>query len=286
MSIDQPIPSGGETDSLIDARGICVSFGATEVLSNAGLTVSEGKVVTLVGPNGSGKTTLIRVLLGLLRPDAGRVWLRPGLTIGYVPQKLSIDPVLPLNVQRFLALARRPGRGSPGRGTMTQALAEVGAGHTIDLPLRTLSGGETRRVLLARALLGEPDLLVLDEPAQGVDLAGQAELYGLIGRIRHQRGLGVLLVSHDLHLVMAATDEVICLNHHVCCAGRPETVSRHPEYIALFGPAIAQSFAVYAHAHDHEHDAAGRVILAADDNGEGGAPEEADDNEEASGCDG
>ena len=261
-------PRGGETGSLVEVRGICVSFGAREVLSDAGLTVRRGEVVTLIGPNGSGKTTLIRVLLGLLRPDAGTVWRRPGLSIGYVPQRLSFDPVLPLSVGRFLALPRRPPPGS-----MEQALAEVGAGHTLDLPLQTLSGGETRRVLLARALLGEPDLLVLDEPVQGVDLTGQAELYGLIGRIRHERGLGVLLVSHDLHLVMAATDEVICLNHHVCCAGRPEMVSRHPEYIALFGPAIAQSFAVYAHTHDHEHDAAGRVIAAGD-------------NEEGSGRDG
>ncbi len=270
----QTAPTEGGTSSLVDARGICVSFDETEVLSDVGLTVSEGEVVTLVGPNGSGKTTLIRVLLGLLRPDAGTVWLRPGLSIGYVPQRLSVDPVLPLSVRRFLQLARRPRRGS-----MERALAEVGAGHTLDLPLQTLSGGETRRVLLARALLGEPDLLVLDEPVQGVDLTGQAELYGLIGRVRHERGLGVLLVSHDLHLVMAATDEVICLNHHVCCAGRPEMVSRHPEYIALFGPRIAETFAIYAHAHDHEHDAAGRVIAA-------GAPEEADGEEEGSVSDG
>ena len=269
-----PTPRGGETGSLVEVRGICVSFGGTEVLSDAGLTVSEGEVVTLIGPNGSGKTTLIRVLLGLLRPDAGTVWLRPGLSIGYVPQRLAVDPVLPLSVGRFLQLARRPRRGS-----MEGALAEVGAGHTLDLPLQTLSGGETRRVLLARALLGEPDLLVLDEPVQGVDLTGQAELYGLIGRVRHERGLGVLLVSHDLHLVMAATDEVICLNHHVCCAGRPEMVSRHPEYIALFGPRIAETFAIYAHAHDHEHDAAGRVIAA-------GANEEADGEEEGSVSDG
>ena len=275
-ALAQPAPRGG---SLVEARGIYLSFGATEVLSDAGLTVSEGEVVTLIGPNGAGKTTLIRVLLGLLRPDAGTVWLRPDLSIGYVPQNLSVDPVLPLSVGRFLDLARRPRRGS-----MEQALAEVGAGHTLDLPLQTLSGGETRRVLLARALLGEPDLLVLDEPVQGVDLAGQAELYGLIGRIRHERRLGVLLVSHDLHLVMAATDEVICLNHHVCCAGRPETVSRHPEYIALFGPAIAQSFAVYAHAHDHEHDAAGRVIAAVGP--EESDPKEAGADEKGSGRDG
>ena len=270
----QLTPRGGESGSLVEVRGICVSFDGTEVLSDVGLTVRRGEVVTLVGPNGSGKTTLIRVLLGLLRPDAGTVWLRPGLSIGYVPQRLSVDPVLPLSVRRFLQLARRPRRGS-----MERALAEVGAGHTLDLPLQTLSGGETRRVLLARALLGEPDLLVLDEPVQGVDLTGQAELYGLIGRVRHERGLGVLLVSHDLHLVMAATDEVICLNHHVCCAGRPEMVSRHPEYIALFGPRIAETFAIYAHAHDHEHDAAGRVIAA-------GAPEEADGEEEGSVSDG
>lgn len=245
---------------LAQAKGIRVSFGGPQVLADVDLTVSRGEVVSLVGPNGSGKTTLVRTLLGLVRPDAGTVWLRPGIRIGYMPQRLFLEPVLPLTVRRFLELARRC---EPSR--IERILDEVGAKHAIDYPLQTLSGGETQRVLLARALLREPDLLVLDEPVQGVDLTGQAELYGLIGRIRFERDCGVLLVSHDLNLVMAATDEVICLNHHVCCAGRPETVSRHPEYIALFGPHIARSVAVYTHDHDHVHDLSGRVVSAPSD---------------------
>ena len=252
--------TGADAALLARARGIRVSFGGPQVLADVDLTVSRGEVVSLVGPNGSGKTTLLRALLGLIRPDAGTVWLRPGIRVGYMPQRLTVEPVLPLSVRRFLELARRC---SPAR--IERVLDEVGAKHAVDYPLQTLSGGELQRVLLARALVREPDLLVLDEPVQGVDLSGQAELYGLIGRIRLERTCGVLMVSHDLNLVMAATDEVICLNHHVCCAGRPETVSRHPEYIALFGPQIARSLAVYAHDHDHVHDLSGRVVPAGPD---------------------
>ncbi len=240
---------------LAEASGIDVSFAGTQVLSDVAIRVRSGEIVTLIGPNGSGKTTLIRVLLGLVKPDAGEVKFRPGIRIGYMPQHLSLDPVVPLTVNRFLQLDRR-------RDTqeIEQHLAEVGARHAGNLPLQSLSGGELRRVLLARALLRGPDLLVLDEPVQGVDLAGQAELYELISQIRHQRSCGVLMVSHDLHLVMAQTDEVVCLNHHVCCAGHPEAVSRNPEYIALFGPRIASTVAIYSHSHDHSHDVAGAVV--------------------------
>jgi zinc transport system ATP-binding protein len=201
--------------------------------------------VTLVGPNGAGKTTLLRILLGLQRPSAGSAWRRPGLRIGYLPQRLAIDETLPLTVRRLLALA-----GPAGKERIDAALAEVGAKPLASMPVQALSGGELQRVLLARALLREPDLLVLDEPVQGVDVTGQGELYALIRHIRDRRGCGVLLVSHDLHLVMAASDEVVCLNRHVCCSGHPETVTRHPAYRALFGDAIA----VYAHHHDHVHD--------------------------------
>ncbi len=240
---------------LAEASGIDVSFAGTQVLSNVDIRVRQGEVVTLIGPNGSGKTTLIRVLLGLVKPDAGDVKFRPGIRIGYMPQHLTLDPVVPLTVNRFLQLDHRRRAQE-----IEQNLAEVGARHAGNLPLQSLSGGELRRVLLARALLRSPDLLVLDEPVQGVDLAGQAELYELISLIRHQRRCGVLMVSHDLHLVMAATDQVVCLNHHVCCAGHPEAVSRNPEYIALFGPRIAESVAVYSHRHDHSHDVAGAVV--------------------------
>jgi zinc transport system ATP-binding protein len=237
---------------LVALAGVSLAFGRRAALSDVSLAVAPGEIVTIIGPNGAGKTTLLRVVLGLQRPDAGRVDRRPGLRVGYLPQRLAIDETLPLTVKRFLALA--PG----ARKTLPAALAEVGAAHTLELPVQTLSGGELQRVLLARALLREPELLVLDEPAQGVDIAGQGELFALVRRIRDERNCGVLLVSHDLHLVMAATDRVVCLNHHVCCSGHPEAVTRDPAYRALFGAAI-DGFALYAHHHDHRHDAAEEV---------------------------
>jgi zinc transport system ATP-binding protein len=238
--------------ALIEARGVGVRIGRHELLSHVDLDLQAGEIVSVIGPNGAGKTTLLRVLLGVLEPTSGRVVRRPGLTVGYVPQRLQLDPTLPLDVRRFLALGR-------GRDPAA-ALAEVGAGHLERALMAELSGGEFQRVTLARALAREPDLLLLDEPAQGVDFAGQLELYGLIEKVRDRHGCGVLLVSHDLHPVMAATDRVVCLNRHVCCAGQPEAVSRHPEYLALFGARAVAGLAVYSHAHDHHHDLAGAVV--------------------------
>ena len=243
---------------LIEASGIGVAFGGRAVLNDVGIAVPSGGIVTLIGPNGAGKTTLVRVMLGLQRPDRGKVARRPGLTVGYMPQSLEPNPSLPMTVGRFMAISVP--RVHAEKGKRMAALDEVGAAHIHDSPLAGISGGELRRVMLARALLRNPDLLVLDEPAQGVDIGGQADLYRLIGRIRDDRGCGVLMVSHDLHLVMAATDHVICLNHHVCCAGHPETVSRDPAFITIFGERAAVNFAVYHHHHDHGHDADGKVV--------------------------
>ena len=265
-----PPPSGetpgetpGETlgETLISVSGLGVALGGKPVLSGIDLTVRRGEVVTLIGPNGAGKSTLVRVILGLLAPTRGSVRRAPGLRIGYLPQSFAVDPILPLTVDRFLALPH----SSPPESRRA-ALAEVGAAGLGGRNLEDLSGGEFRRVLLARALLRAPDLLVLDEPAQGVDFGGQIALYELIGGLRGRRGVGVLMVSHDLHLVMAATDRVICLNHHVCCSGAPEAVSRNPEYIALFGP-LARGLAVYTH--DHEHDLHGEVVPAEGAHGDG-----------------
>jgi zinc transport system ATP-binding protein len=252
--------------TLIAAEGLEVRFGATRVLTQVALTVNEGEVVTLIGPNGAGKSTLVRAVLGLIAPSAGQVWRRPGLRIGYVPQRMVIDPVLPLTVGRFLSLARAG--ATPKAGSATQigaALERVAAAALIEESIHDLSGGEFQRVLLARALMRDPELLVLDEPVQGVDFAGQVALYDLIGRLRARLGLGVLMVSHDLHVVMAATDRVVCLNHHVCCSGAPEAVSRNPEYTALFGAAAARGLAIYSHHHDHEHDLKGEVVRAGED---------------------
>lgn len=245
-------------EALIEARGIDVSFAGRPVLIAGEARVGAGEIVTLIGPNGAGKTTMARVMLGLLRADRGEVKRRESLRIGYMPQRLNIDPALPISVKRFLSLGLS--RADIGHGLRHAVLKETGVDHVADSPIQKISGGEMQRVLLARALLRSPDLLVLDEPVQGVDINGQAELYALIRNIRDQRGCGVLMVSHDLHMVMAATDHVICLNQHVCCAGHPETVSRHPEFVALFGESVAAELSIYHHDHDHEHDVHGNVI--------------------------
>ncbi|MCB1877747.1 MAG: ATP-binding cassette domain-containing protein, partial [Chromatiales bacterium] len=204
---------------------------------------------------GAGKSTLVRVLLGLLPADRGSVWRRPKLRIGYSPQHVHRDPTLPMTVGRFLTL----GSGRLPQKALEAALDEVGAKSILQHQIAGISGGELHRVLLARALLREPDLLVLDEPLAGVDVNGQSELYRLIGEIRDRHGCGVLLVSHDLYVVMGATDRVVCLDGHVCCTGRPETVATHPEFVSLFGNQVADSLALYIHHHDHEHSLGGRV---------------------------
>ncbi len=226
-----------------------------DILVDVDLTVYPARIVTLIGPNGAGKTTLVRALLGLIRHQGGSLKLARGLKIGYMPQRLRIDPIVPVTVERFLTLNNR----IPGID-VHQALQEVGAGHLARASVQVISGGEFQRVLLARALLRKPDLLVLDEPAQGVDVAGQGELYRLIGALRDRYGCAVLMISQDLHLVMEAADLIICLNHHVCCTGRPEAVSRHPEYLKLFGAVRPGGLAVYTHHHDHQHGLHGEVV--------------------------
>ena len=248
----------GAQGFLAQARAVSVAFGRHVAVDRVDLAVAPGEIVTLIGPNGSGKTTLVKAILGLERQSAGEIWRRPGLQIGYMPQRLHIDPTLPLTVRRFLSLW---GKTSPS--TIAGALQDVGAAGLLASPMHGLSGGELQRVLLARALLRNPDLLVLDEPVQGVDVQGQGELYALIERIRDERGCGVLLVSHDLHLVMARTDTVVCMNRHVCCSGHPRAVSQHPAFRALFGPTAA-AFGIYQHAHNHAHDAHGDVVPAAE----------------------
>ncbi len=232
-----------------------LAFNGQPALENINLQLAAGEIVTLVGPNGAGKSTLVRLLLGLIRPDSGSVWRAPKLRIGYMPQKLAVHATLPLTVKRFLQLV--PGVKA---ADIKNALQETGALKVYHRPLQRISGGELQRVLLARALLRKPQLLVLDEPVQGVDVNGQLELYNLVGRLRDRYGCGVLMVSHDLHLVMRATDRVLCLNRHLCCTGKPEQVSHHPAFIALFGDQAAKDLAVYHHAHDHEHDLHGCVL--------------------------
>jgi zinc transport system ATP-binding protein len=247
-------------DILVKVDDLSVRRGDQFSLSHVSLAVKPREIITIVGPNGAGKSTLLRTMMGLIRPESGVIIRKPGLKIGYLPQTLTIDPVLPLSVRRFLSLGV-----NVSKGTRQALMEEVGVPHLIDRPMDVLSGGELRRVLLARALLRDPDLLVLDEPVQGVDVSGQVEIYDLIARLRDEHGFGVIMVSHDLHLVMSATDHVVCLNQHVCCDGTPEAVQAHPEYVALFGDRVAAGLALYAHHHDHDHDAHGNVIPGSGD---------------------
>ncbi|MFP6690785.1 MAG: zinc ABC transporter ATP-binding protein ZnuC, partial [Alphaproteobacteria bacterium] len=241
--------------SLITVAGLGVRLAGHSILSGVDLELSGGEIVSLIGPNGAGKTTLIRAMLGLVPHQQGRVNKAPDLVIGYMPQRLTLDPVLPLPVRRFLRMAAKAKRAE-----ILNVLGEAGVPQLLEAQLQTLSGGEFQRVLLARALLRDPDLLVLDEPAQQVDFQGQIDMFELIEDVRRTRGCGVLVVSHDLHMVMRATDRVLCLNGHICCSGAPEAVSTHPEYVALFGPRAAESVALYHHHHRHAHDLAGEVL--------------------------
>ena len=244
------------SDTLVTLNKVDLRYGDTQVLAGVDLVLARGRVTTLIGPNGAGKTCLAKIVLGLIRPSHGEVVRAKDLRIGYMPQHIRIDDTLPLTVDRFLAL----GAKSRTRGRR-DALARTGVAHLRQRTVQQLSGGEWQRVLLARALLREPDLLVLDEPAQGVDVAGQNALYGLLAEVREELGCAILLISHDLHLVMAATDEVVCLHQHVCCSGTPEAVSRDPAYRSLFaGTHVpAENLAIYTHEHDHDHDLHGDV---------------------------
>jgi len=242
------LPDGGSGMSLIAARHASVRFGGTEVLHDISLRVDAAEIVTIVGPNGSGKSTLLRALLGITPLAAGRVSRRPGLRIGYVPQRLQIDRTLPMTARRFLSL---PIRQTPVASAA--ALARVGVPEVAERQMTDLSGGQFQRVLLARALLTEPDLLILDEPTQGLDQPGEAAFYRLIEELRRDTGCAVLMVSHDLHVVMSASDRVICLNGHICCEGTPHVVSNAPEYRALFGLGTQGALALYQHVHDHDH---------------------------------
>ncbi|ASG63234.1 TPA: zinc ABC transporter ATP-binding protein ZnuC [Kluyvera georgiana] len=242
--------------NLVSLENVSVSFGQRRVLSDISLNLKPGRILTLLGPNGAGKSTLVRVVLGLVAPSEGVVVREKQLRIGYVPQKVYLDATLPLTVKRFLRL-----HPATRKEDILPALKRVQAGHLQDAPMQKLSGGETQRVLLARALLNKPQLLVLDEPTQGVDVNGQVALYDLINQLRQELDCAVLMVSHDLHLVMAKTDEVLCLNHHICCSGTPDVVSMHPEFISMFGPRGAEQLGIYRHQHNHRHDLQGRIVL-------------------------
>lgn len=241
-------------DALVTLDNAGIYRGGRWLVRGISMSIDAGEIVTLIGPNGSGKSTTARMALGLAKPDEGTSARGRNVRIAYVPQKLAVDWTLPLKVRQFMHLT-----GRIGAAEADAALAATGATHLAGAEVRTLSGGEFQRVMLARAMARKPDLLVLDEPVQGVDFTGEIALYELIGRIRDELGCGILLISHDLHVVMAATDRVFCLNGHICCSGTPKAVASSAEYRALFGNRAASTLAVYEHDHDHTHLADGRV---------------------------
>ncbi|MEM9426276.1 MAG: metal ABC transporter ATP-binding protein [Pseudomonadota bacterium] len=235
--------------SLITVENLSVRYGAQTVLSRVNLHVDPGEIVTIVGPNGSGKTSLFKAIIGSLHPASGQVTLKTGLRIGYVPQRLHIDPTLPITVERFLRLT-----GKVKRETCQIALERAGVPDLLKHQMSRLSGGQFQRVLLARALIDDPNVLLLDEATQGLDQRGSAAFYQQIEAVRHDTGCAVLMISHELHVVMSASDRVICLNGHVCCEGAPAVVASAPEYRALFGTGTGGALALYRHEHDHDHD--------------------------------
>ncbi|OCG21818.1 zinc ABC transporter ATP-binding protein ZnuC [Gilliamella sp. wkB108] len=235
--------------SLISLHNVAVEVNHQKILYDISFTVSPNQIITLLGPNGAGKSTLVKVILGLITPTTGTIKRSANLTIGYVPQSINLNPTLPITVKRFMQLNKHLKNAD-----IINMLSMVKADYLLDKSMHQLSGGELQRVLLAQALAKKPQLLILDEPTQGVDVNGQVLLYDLIANARTQFGCGVLMVSHDLHLVMAKTDEVICLNHHICCSGSPAIVSNDPEFISLFGRQGATKIAVYKHHHNHQHD--------------------------------
>lgn len=232
------------------------------------MSVAAGEIVTLIGPNGSGKSTTAKMALGVLDADEGTTRRAANLRASYVPQKLSINWTLPLSVKRFLQLTNRASETQ-----MTEALTATEIPHLADAQMSNLSGGEFQRVLIARALLRAPNFMVLDEPVQGVDFNGEIALYRLIEDIRNKLNCGVLLISHDLHMVMSSTDKVICLNGHVCCSGTPSSVASSDEFRSLFGDRAASALALYEHRHNHEHLLDGRVRETAHSSHEGGHPD-------------
>jgi|TARA_R110002124_G_scaffold150418_6_gene316983 zinc transport system ATP-binding protein len=234
---------------LLSARGVSVYRDGNTILEDVSLSIGEKDFITIIGPNGAGKSMLLKCMMGFYAPSKGEVFRRDGLKIGYVPQRLVADHTVPIRVRRFLTLRKKATKAA-----LASVAGETAIEDILDKPLHVLSGGELQRVLLARALLDDPDLLVLDEPAQNLDVTGQLAFYKLIEQIYAERDVSILMVSHDLHLVMSSTREVVCLYHHICCSGEPHMVTRDPEFISLFGNDMARLMAVYNHSHDHDHD--------------------------------
>ena len=238
---------------LLKVENVGISVNGKSLVRGVSLEVKQGEIVTLIGPNGSGKSTTAKIALGIYKKIDGKVKTYTD-KIGYVPQKISIDWTLPIRVLDFMTLTEELTQDE-----INTALNLTGVEHLKDKNLSNLSGGEFQRVLIARAISKQPELLVLDEPVQGVDFKGEIALYKLIKEISEKMKCGILLISHDLHVVMSATDFVVCLNGHVCCSGTPHKVVQDNKYRELFGDRASNILSLYEHKHDHTHSQDGTI---------------------------
>ncbi len=235
---------------ILKITDLSVNIDRKLILDKVSFDVDEGKIITVVGPNGGGKTTLARCILKLIKPSSGKIWVKENIKIGYMPQKISLNPNLPINVITFLKLSINH---KPNSKLLLQTIHEIGIQHILHTPLQKISGGEMQKVLLAKALLEKPNLLVLDEPSQGIDINGQLDLYKLIDTLCKEKNMSMLIISHDLFMVMKSTNHVICLNQHICCEGTASYVNQQENFQKLFGYEALNTFSVYDHHHDHTH---------------------------------
>ena len=229
-------------NALISAKKVCVFKHQKSILENIDIQINKNDFITIIGPNGAGKTMLLKCLMGFYKPTSGIIEKKEKLKIGYMPQSINVINTMPMTVKSFITVRKKYDDIS-----LNKVIYEINIKHLIDKQLSVLSGGEMQRVLLARSLLNNPDLLILDEPAQNLDISGQLNFYKLIQEIYSKRDISILMVSHDLHLVMVSTKKVLCLSNHICCSGQPQQVAKDPEFISMFGEDMANMMAVYQH---------------------------------------
>jgi len=237
------------TNALISAKNVSVLKHQKSILNNIDIQINKNDFITIIGPNGAGKTMLLKCLMGFYKPTSGRIERKEKLKIGYMPQSISIINTMPITVKDFITVRKEYDDIS-----LNKVITEVSIGEIVNKQLSVLSGGEMQRVLLARSLLNNPDLLILDEPAQNLDISGQLNFYKLIQEIYSKRDISILMVSHDLHLVMVSTKKVLCLYKHICCSGAPQQIAKDPEFLSMFGKDMANMMSIYQHSHDHNHD--------------------------------
>jgi len=236
------------TNALISAKNVSVLKNQKSILENIDIQINKKDFITIIGPNGAGKTMLLKCLMGFYKPTSGMIERKEKLKIGYMPQSINVINTMPMTVKGFITVKKKYDDLS-----LHKVITEVNLGEIVNKQLSVLSGGEMQRVLLARSLLNNPDLLILDEPAQNLDISGQLNFYKLIQEIYSKRDISILMISHDLHLVMVSTKKVLCLYKHICCSGAPQQIAKDPEFLSMFGKDMANMMSIYQHSHDHDH---------------------------------